>query len=122
MKLLPDHITTALIEEEVENLANARPDFVYPQECLCTYAETADSPRCIIGEALFNLGVPNEVLATWDLLDEDEDESNPNVGQILTIEGLTPSKFLPSMQFNQDLGESWGEALSLAKRKLGVNS
>lgn len=80
------------------------------------YYESNGEPMCIVGHALFNVGVDLRVLEEMDANIATID-SKPNLKTLEQHEvTMTPAalKFLKSAQAVQDTGQTWGEALDWA--------
>lgn len=109
---------------EVRRLAAEQPDFIYgnqegAEENECSYFGCAvgdsNGQACIVGQAMTNLGVDMERL-------EDLEKSGISAGIIAALEdGLVPIKhtgedaqWLANVQYYQDNGRPWGEAVALA--------
>lgn len=112
--------TPADVEREVRALAAERPDFVYtaqvsadPNDVMCGYAgeqsNSTNGEGCIVGQALQRLGVSKMELLALD-------------GEIATrvIEDITGmiladnTRWVRAVQAFQDMGMSWGGAVSFA--------
>lgn len=97
-------------------------DHVYPSEELggCFYVVHDDNdqpqPGCLIGQALWGMGVQPETLA---LMDSVGSISNPKVLDILRREQVVidpeAAFILRTAQREQDYGNSWGRALKAAQ-------
>lgn len=116
-------ITPATVRAEVERIAAERPDFVYapPMELgTCVYARPDGSPDCIVGHAFAALGVLAEVAAF-----EDGDGNEESIWVLgASMFGWDESRYsdldfdwLTVVQYNQDNGTSWGEAVAIAKEE-----
>lgn len=125
--------TSKDVLEEVVRLGRERPDFVYNNQPVresylgnkqgssvgCSYTSAVlgsdEGEGCIVGQALMNLGVPEEELKgvvknVSDLLDillPGESYSHAYGGLITPRIVLA----LGCIQFNQDRGLPWGEAV-----------
>lgn len=97
-------------------------DHVYPSEELggCFYVVHDDNdepqPGCLIGQALWGMGVQPQVLG---LMDSVGSISNPRVLDILRREQVVIDQeaalILRAAQREQDYGRSWGRALKVAQ-------
>lgn len=97
-------------------------DHVYPSEELggCFYVVHDDNdqpqPGCLIGQALWGMGVQPEVLEEMDAIGS---IINPNVLNILRREQVVidpeAATILRAAQREQDYGNSWGRALKVAQ-------
>ena len=122
--------TTTDVVNEVRNLANQHPDFVYtPADdgegvTGCSYLNGANGKGCIVGQALANLGVSRAEL---------EAAETQNAVAALEVAGLTEpgrvrnygdwtneEKFLVLVQQKQDDHTSWGEAVEGSLHQLPV--
>jgi hypothetical protein len=107
-----DHVPQ--IEAIVRRLATESPDEVRN----CTYVDDCTAPtepHCIVGCALFELGVPLHQLAEHDGMAIYE---LPFAFNGLDDDGrtVTALSWLERVQAKQDLRWSWGEALAAAQR------
>lgn len=116
MKYIEDYkITPSALAQELRAVAAEQPDVV----AISQYAEGFE-PGCIVGTALFNLGVPIEQLQEWD---EDADGEGCEVIDLidLTNNGATDEiLWLSSVQSLQDNNYSWGEAVRSADLANGI--
>ena len=103
---------------EVKKVAAEQPDYVYERPADgCAY-EVDGKPSCLVGHAMFRLGMPLDLIRRCDragaiehVLDEirgEFDESGDDKGVYRTLLGWT--------QGVQDSGTPWGEAVSEAER------
>lgn len=105
-----------------------REDFCYTEgrneQDKCNY--TADDrsirgPGCIVGTALFALGVPYEVLMEMDQAG-DSMITDEDVLSILRendfVLGQGVVRYFGDAQWEQDRGSTWGEALTMTERIL----
>lgn len=102
---------------EVEKVAGENPDFIYDaSETGCKYVKDSN-PSCLVGQALFRLGVPIDLLKMYDgfadsgagtVLYEDlyERDDPDAVGKCAVA------------QNEQDSGASWGTAVHRAKKAM----
>lgn len=113
MKYIEDYnIQPSALVEAVRQVAAEQPDVV----AISQYAEGFE-PCCIVGTALFNLGVPIEQLQEWD---QDPDGTGCSVASI-TNNGVTSDiAWLGSVQTLQDSEYCWGEAVSSADCTHGI--
>lgn len=98
-------------------------DYVYPRHekaPSCRYAHDG-CPSCLVGGALFDAGVPIEVLESWDNLAQDPDEDSPagvGIEEVPLPEGLVITKkalaIFQRAQGCQDIGYAWGTAFAQA--------
>jgi hypothetical protein len=105
-------VTADQIIAEVRRLASEQPDFIYQNPAweggirgFCRYMHGENEPGCIMGHALYNLGLtPPAEGGVADVVQYD-----------LGI-GLTPSqaKWLSDVQRHQDRGETWATAVAWA--------
>lgn len=95
-------------------------DYIYPnhdQPMGCTYVtEDCTGPDCMVGQALFDAGVPMAILEELDNLGSITDR---DVMDRLTAEGviLTPGAYnaFSAAQKRQDKGHTWGNACTAAE-------
>ena len=103
---------------EVKKVAAEQPDYVYEKPADgCAY-EVDGKPSCLVGHAMFRLGMPLDLIRRCDsegpiehVLDEvcgEFDESGDDRGVYRTLLGWT--------QGAQDSGKPWGEAVSESER------
>lgn len=105
---------------EVEKVARENPDFIYDaSETGCKYVKDS-KPSCLVGHALFRLGVPLDQLKVYD---NTNDFSGSAIGTVLlgdlyerddpiAVEKCTVA------QKEQDSGASWGTAVQRAKKAM----
>ena len=114
------HITVQQVANEVRNLANQHPDFVYtpPEPGSCKYVHGTKA-GCGVGQALANLGV--------DLGDLREFEGEHALavmhGLGIDVAGLQgdsstdeDAKFILTFQRNQDQSRTWGQSVRNAEK------
>ena len=120
--------TATQVIEEVHRLAEEQPDFVYSDqegagedECSyfgCAIGNTAGQ-ACIVGQALANLNV--------DMTDMKRKEDSGYGMAIATAleEGVVDipytereAKWLGDVQYHQDRGDTWAQAVALADKAL----
>lgn len=109
------------IAERVEYLAAAVED-IDTATLDCKYVlhgvgpEPTERPGCIVGEILFAIGVPMEVLVAMDATDEPV--ISYDGGRVLEDHGyvLSPAAraYLSSAQGNQDVGATWAASIRTA--------
>lgn len=112
-------ITIKELAQEARRLAQVFPERVRA----CTYTTYKGEqlvPNCIVGEAAYNLGIPLDVLSSKnscgirhlaeldkpEWLDMSAEDSSPYVNWLTHLQG------------RQDSGNTWGEALATADRRL----
>lgn len=100
--------------EETKKVAANNPDFVYKKERGCVYVRNGQ-PSCLIGHALWNLGLIDASLETCS-------DNESGVEEIidalhLNVDG-DEQVWLDNAQSSQDIGKSWGQAISLADKSL----
>jgi hypothetical protein len=115
---------------EVRQQAHAEPGRVYKRTGVagaCLYRPGTPNPvcGCIVGEALAQLGVPDEVLARLDGADPGwevtsgspvgwtADEALGILGEHLTTEAIM-SPWVAEVQAGQDRGMTWEDAVTAA--------
>ncbi len=107
---------------EVIKVGEAEPDFVYTDQPGVDYDGTChylygngdgDGRGCIVGQALLNLGITEERIKSFR-----EDYADTFLPNVLGIdspgegsEEYTALKTIMHIQFAQDNGEPWGEAV-----------
>lgn len=104
----------AKLIEEIRNLAKENPE----RTAGCTYLDSDGAPVCIVGHAMFNLG----------LIDESAKQSDWNKSDfyILRFNGISgldatddaESRWIVAVQGMQDCGKEWGEAVEVADREV----
>ena len=107
---------------EVIKVGEAEPDFVYTDQPGVDYDGTChylygngdgDGRGCIVGQALLNLGITEERIKSFR--EDYAEEFLPNVlGLTVPDEdspGLKALETLTNIQFAQDDGKPWGEAV-----------
>lgn len=109
--------TTALKVEdliaEVRRLAAENPNFNYKEACgpewdgTCTYAPTDQTPACIIGQALTNLGITRQNVYEGHGV-------NRFLGDIVGDYDRQTGHWLAWVQGEQDRGLPWAEAVAAA--------
>jgi hypothetical protein len=115
-----EKIKASQIKEAVIEIANEKPDYIYPEDLRnsgCRYAVDG-KPSCIVGHALAKVGIDIGVIETLDIdggipahylssklpeFIEDNDEEGSMA-------------FLQEVQSSQDNGSPWGEAVKGALR------
>lgn len=115
-------ITYEDVLAEVIKVGEAEPDFVYTDQpgvhydgaCHYLYGNDKSEGRgCIVGQALLNLGIPKDRIESFR--EEYADVFLPNVLGIDSpwegSEEYTALKTITHIQFAQDNGEPWGEAV-----------
>lgn len=82
----------------------------------CVYVNESGQPSCLIGKALFKLGVPLEDLASFDG-DYEGDALGAVDLPVFSPSGdyRSASWFAQLVQNAQDSGQSWGEALKVGE-------
>lgn len=115
-------ITYEDVLTEVIKVGEAEPDFVYTDQpdvnyggaCHYLYGNAEGEGRgCIVGQALLNLGIPKERIESFR-----EDYADVFLPNVLGIdspgegsEEYTTLKTITHIQFAQDDGKPWGEAV-----------
>ena len=107
---------------EVIKVGEAEPDFVYTEQpdadydgtCHYLYGNDEGEGRgCIVGQALLNLGISKERIESFR--EDYADVFLPNVLALATPDayssGYEALKTLTYIQYAQDSGEPWGEAV-----------
>jgi hypothetical protein len=119
--------TVEELEQKVRDLGKQFPEKKYAFGNVvgnpCFYSKdkngSGDGCRCIIGEALFQLGVPQEDLETIDA-NESNIELSVNKVLVNTFGFNEFGDFLSNVQFMQDLGVNWGDATTIKKFSINV--
>lgn len=104
--------------DEVKTIAAENPDFVYAENFETCYYQIDGKPACLLGHALFNVGIAAEKLASYDeailnsfsFLGKDKADFQGTVDEL---------GWLDAVQRNQDNRlepMSWGESVTLADR------
>ena len=103
---------------EVKKVAAEHPDYVYERPADGCVYEVDGKPSCLVGHAMFRLGMPLDLIRRCDsagaiehVLDEvcgEFDESGDDERVYRTLLGWA--------QGAQDSGKPWGEAVSEAER------
>lgn len=119
--------TATQVIEEVRRLAAEQPDFVYSgQEGAvgeCSYfgcaTDNTSGQACIVGQALANLNVDMS-----DLKRNEDKGYGMDIGAALDV-GVVDipyaereAKWLGDVQYHQDRGESWAQAVELVDKAL----
>jgi hypothetical protein len=113
-------ISARALATEARRLAQREPD----RQVSCTYTRFEDDqlvPNCIVGQAAYNLGVSLDDLnrvnscSIYHLASEIDDR--PEWLSVIEDDGVHVH-WLSSLQAAQDGGESWGEALHRADRRI----
>ncbi len=107
-------ITDEQYMQALEDVVDERgSDFVYDSSESCQYVRNGES-SCLVGAALFKLGVPLETLSEWD--------SRVSEGRSSTFDDIAPEGVSPRIvraytvaQSRQDCNETYGEALQGAR-------
>ena len=108
-------VTTKALRAEVEKLAAEQPDRT--AKCKYTYYDQSGNPLvpgCIVGQAIYNLTgkfVPTEMEGSCT-----ENEWVYKLGGGLDLDA--DLQFSRKVQFYQDGGQTWGEALTRAEEDL----
>lgn len=117
---MSDRLTLERGIELAKEVVGERPEFVYERERVgdvllgCTYVRDGQ-PSCLVGCVMYRAGVPIEELegiegeSAYGLLDFLIDYAPEN-----QIEKRLLEKFLVDIQYKQDSGSPWGEALEYA--------
>jgi hypothetical protein len=113
------HITFKDAHQAVKDAVEAKgADYVYsnPGSDRCLYVH-GDTPGCIVGHALYNLGASIDLLRVMDNADESiidavYDLELVPAGVTMTDKAL---KFLAEAQMAQDTSAPWGRALETAE-------
>lgn len=115
-------VTPQDVLAEVIKIGEAEPDFVYTDQpgveyggsCHYLYGNAEGKGRgCIVGQALLNLNIPKERIESFR-----EDYADVFLPNVLGInspgegsEEYTTLKTITHIQYAQDDGEPWGEAV-----------
>jgi hypothetical protein len=101
------------LEAEVRRLANENPD----AKRACRYVnEETNEPNCIVGCALYNLGMPIEVL---------RDRNRLNFHVWTHKQGLQnnlSATWVAYVQGEQDMGKTWSKAVEYADERYSYRS
>lgn len=108
------NFTAKDVLDKVIEIGNRFPDYSYmsPYDGLdiCLYTNGADGQGCIVGQALRALGVPYDVLVTYD--GEDGAPASYVVEEILRSDiDMDIAERLDNIQAAQDSGYPWGECV-----------
>ena len=121
-------ITVDDVVKEVRSIAIERPDFIYLEQPLeneedrstnCSYLSaglyTNEGEGCIVGQALSKLGITDEELRRV------ENASAADALRAVGVEGSTRRdrelNWLNSVQSQQDIGMTWGDAIAWADQR-----
>ena len=100
-----------VLESEIRALARQFPDRVVE----CRYVnEDGIEPLCIIGTALFNIGVPLRAMVGYDEL------GGTTCWSI--VEGVEHDSWIATVQLNQDKKLSWGLAVDYTDEEFGLDN
>lgn len=108
-------ITTTQLWDEVKAVAAENPDYVYDLET-CWYARGGE-PSCLIGQAMHRLGVPVDMLATFDL----HGPIGAIVGHFRESFDVTDDGTFEALKVTQawqDNKNSWGESVTWGAKEL----
>lgn len=110
-------ITEEQLQDAIRAQAAEMPDFRYTTDSgsmTCYYYADDNNPRgCIVGAALVSLGVPTAILP--DLVGWAGHLTNRRfLADLLTEEAIT-SQWVQVVQWAQDRGKTWGEAVAAAE-------
>lgn len=102
---------------EVEKVAGENPHFIYDASETCKYVKDR-KPSCLVGHALFRLGVPIGQLEAYDSAN---DFSGSGIGAVLfgdlyEMDDPVAVEKCDLAQNEQDSGASWGAAVHRAKK------
>lgn len=119
--------TATQVIEEVRRLAEEQPDFVYTdqevanEECSyfgCAIGNTTGQ-ACIVGQSLANLNVDMS-----DLKRKEDNGYGMSIAEVLGWRVVDipyterEAKWLGDVQYHQDRGETWAQAVALADKAL----
>lgn len=107
-------ITTAELWDEVKAVAAETPDYIYDSE-VCWYARNG-APSCIVGQAMHRLGIPVDMLATFDL----HGPIAPVVGHFTELFDVLDDGTLDALKVTQawqDNHRMWGEAVAEGEKE-----
>lgn len=113
-------ITATQVADRVRLIGEYEPDTVYfdmhqkhygggSVECLYSLG---DGPGCIVGKALYELGVSIETLRDLDAQDGGT-KAIEIPGTIIERDSDEAMQYIQDVQYSQDSGSTWGEAISL---------
>jgi hypothetical protein len=119
MDTLTPTFTIAELEAKIREIAAEQPDYVYAKAGglnSCFYSKSdkgvGNGCRCIVGEALFRLGVNQQTLERFD---GSEKMLTGAYRLLKKVFGFAEfSGFVPRVQSLQDKGHRWGEAVRIA--------
>ena len=120
MKFTYDQLLGAL-EGAVEEMGE---HYIYPpsidgRQCRYTHGPAGDlSCGCLIGHALYRLGISPEELNGYD---DDGEHVDVAAKYLPYWADWRASTLAAGVQCRQDAAVEWGRALSLALREMGVN-
>jgi len=114
------------LAKEIIRLGNENPDFVYVDQDGfefgddCGYAGracgTTEGQACIVGQALMNLGVPEDYLK--DLVENfnivvEKGVFDPYIKKAKAKKNSRYVDLISEVQFRQDMAFSWGQAIDV---------
>lgn len=102
---------------EVEKVAGENPHFIYDASETCKYVKDS-KPSCLVGHALFRLGIP---IGHLEMYDNANDFAGSGIGTVLfedlyEMDDPVAANKCTLAQDEQDDGVSWGAAVYRAKR------
>lgn len=114
-KVLP--LAEAVVAEKGADFVYEPPTSDIYDEAKCVYVYNG-APSCIVGQILHRLGTPVEKMADWD---DGGGYSAHALGDTgLVSMDLDTRSFLESIQHDQDKQVPYGEALTKAKKMMGL--
>lgn len=120
--MVPINVTGSAVLDTLREVVAERPDYVYsaPEDqvteslsCYYVHGSGSDAtPGCVVGHVLNRLGVPLEVLSTYE--GRDADYVAARVLDVSDDWAADAPHALAVAQIEQDRGAAWGKALARA--------
>lgn len=117
-------IKVSELAAKVREIATANPDVTYfdiyrekfaDTESLCMY-QLDGEPGCLVGQAMFELGLDPETIKEFDDLNSFGSEAIRAVvylrDDVFELDDADELEFLSYAQSAQDEGQTWGEAIN----------
>jgi hypothetical protein len=114
-----NNLTWNSLKSEVVRLGKSNPDYIDSQEG-GDYLGDEQSPACIVGQALTNLGVDDDTLSKIEGVTPRQARFSAHLGlpeAKIGTDGLA-ARALDYIQGHQDRGLPWGQCISAYKEEL----
>lgn len=120
-------ITGEQIIQAIRDVASEKPDFVYARpegSSKCMYMHEG-KPSCLIGQALFKLGV---IDASIESVPSADHGNSAGAGSLLNYLGeqgkidvsFSQRRWISEVQWNQDKGATWSDSVQAADEAYAV--